>query len=141
MIIMPRFKIVIKDEELPFERNVDKYVEFLCNVLGLSTGRDTDDTTCKVFKKIVIHSSREGVTTTKEICEEINMSRGAVVNQINKMIEAGMLRKEGNYYVLRRRNLIRTMWEIREDILRMFEKIEEIAEELDEEIGLPKERR
>ncbi|HDN82037.1 MAG: replication/maintenance protein RepL [Methanomicrobia archaeon] len=138
---MVRFKVTIKDEEPPFERDVDKYIKFLCDVLGLSTGRDTDNTTCKVFKKIVVHSSRRGVTTTKDICEEINMSRGSVVNQINKMIEAGMLRKEGNYYVLRRKNLIRTIWEIREDILRMFEKIEEIAEELDEEIGLPKEKR
>jgi len=138
---MVRFKVTIRDEELPFERDTDKYIKFLCNVLGLSTGRDRDNTTCKVFKKIVISSSEKGVTTTKEICEEINMSRGAVVNQINKMMEAGMIRKEGNYYVLRRRNLIRTILEMREDVLRMFERIEEIAEELDEEIGLPKEKR
>ncbi|HHF09565.1 MAG TPA: hypothetical protein ENL32_00535 [Methanomicrobia archaeon] len=138
---MVRFKVTIKDEEPPFERDIDKYIKFLCSVLGLSTGRDTEDTSCKVFKRIVIHTSKKGATTTKELCEEINMSRGAIVNQINKMMEAGMLRKEGNYYILRRKNLIRTISEIKEDILRMFEKIEEIAEELDEEIGLPKEKR
>ncbi len=138
---MPRFKIVIKDEELPFERDVDKYIKFLCKVLGLTTGRDTQETSCKVLKKIIVYSSNKGVTCTKEICEDIGMSRGAVVNQINKMIKAGILRKEGNYYVLRRKNLLRTILEIRRDTLRMFERIEEIAKELDEEMGLPKEKR
>jgi predicted transcriptional regulator len=138
---MARFKIVIKDEELPFERDVDKYIKFLCNVMGISTKRDKDDTSCKVLKRIVVRSRRNGVITTKEICDEIEMSRGAVVNQINKMIKAGMLRKEGNYYVLRRKNLFRTILEIREDTLRLFNRIEEIAKKLDEEIGLPREKR
>ncbi|MEA1993964.1 MAG: hypothetical protein U9N35_06185 [Euryarchaeota archaeon] len=138
---MARFKIVIKDEEPPFERDADKYIKFLCDALGITTGRDRKGTSCRVFKRVVKHSSEKGVTTTKEICEDIDMSRGAVVNQINKMIKAGMIRKEGSYYVLRRKNLIRTILEMRRDTLRMFERVEKIAKELDEEMGLPKEKR
>ena len=138
---MARFKIIIKDEELPFERDVDKYIKFLCNAMGISTRRDSEDTSCKVFKRIVVHSRRNGVITTKDICDEIKMSRGAVVNQINKMIKSGILRKEGNYYVLRRKNLFRTISEIREDTLRLFNRMEKIAKKLDEEVGLPREKR
>lgn len=141
MITMVRFKIVIKDKEPPFKRDVDEYIKFLCDALGISTGRDRKGTSFRVFKWVIKHSSEKGVTTTREICEDIGMSRGAVVNQINKMIKVGMLRKEGNCYVLRRKNLIRTILEMRRDTLRMFERVEKIAKKLDEEMGLPREKR
>jgi len=134
-------RIVIRDLDAPFEDSPVEYMEWVCEPLGIVTGRDVNRTAITLFRAIVEKSDyRCGISST-ELAEELSMSRGAVINQLNKLIECGLIRKSGRNYTLRGGNLTRTMMEIRGDFDRLFERLEKAATYMDNCFGFPRENK
>ena len=120
-------RIVVRDLDAPFEDSPLEYIGWVCESLGIVTGRDVNKTAITVLRLIVEKSDyRYGISST-ELADEPSMSRGAVINQLNKLIECGLIRRSGRNYTLRGGNLIRTMMEIRGDFDRLFERLEKAA--------------
>jgi predicted transcriptional regulator len=69
------------------------------------------------------------------------MSRGAVIHQLNRLAEAGLIRKDGRKYYLREGSVYRTIKEVERDVQRMFEDLEQMALEIDEELGFKRRER
>lgn len=134
-------RIVVRDLDAPFEDSPVEYMEWVCESLGIVTGRDVNRTATTLFRIIVEKSDyRCGISST-ELAEELSMSRGAVINQLNKLIECGLIRKSGRNYTLRGGNLTRTMMEIRGDFDRLFERLEKAATYMDNCFGFPRENK
>jgi len=134
-------RIVVRDLDAPFEDSPVEYMEWVCESLGIVTGRDVNKTAITLFRVIVEKSDyRCGISST-ELAEELSMSRGAVINQLNKLIECGLIRKSGRNYTLRGGNLTRTMMEIRGDFDRLFERLEKAANYMDNCFGFPRENK
>ncbi len=132
-------RIVVRDLDAPFDDSPVEYIEWVCESLGIVTGRDVNKTAITLFRVIVEKSDyRYGISST-DLAEELSMSRGAVINQLNKLIECGLIRKSGRNYTLRGGNLTRTMMEIREDFDRLFERLEKAATYMDNCFGFPRE--
>jgi len=132
-------RIVVRDLDAPFDDSPIEYIEWVCESLGIVTGRDVNKTAITLFRVIVEKSDyRYGISST-DLAEELSMSRGAVINQLNKLIECGLIRKSGRNYTLRGGNLTRTMMEIREDFDRLFERLEKAATYMDNCFGFPRE--
>ena len=132
-------RIVVRDLDAPFDDSPVDYMEWVCESLGIVSGRDVNRTAITVFRVIVEKSdNRYGISST-DLADELSMSRGAVINQLNKLIECGLIRKNGRNYALRGGNLTRTMMEIREDFDRLFERLEKAAIYMDNCFGFPRE--
>ena len=132
-------RIVVRDLDAPFDDSPIEYIEWVCESLGIVTGRDVNKTAITLFRVIVEKSDyRYGISST-DLAEELSMSRGAVINQLNKLIECGLIRKSGRNYTLRGGNLTRTMREIRGDFDRLFERLEKAATYMDNCFGFPRE--
>lgn len=134
-------RIVVRDLDAPFDDSPVDYMEWVCESLGIVNGRDVNRTAITVFRVIIEKSdNRYGISST-DLAEELSMSRGAVINQLNKLIECGLIRKNGRNYTLRGGNLTRTMMEIREDFDRLFERLEKAATYMDNCFGFPGENK
>jgi len=131
-------RIVVRDLDAPFDDSPVEYIEWVCESLGIVSGRDVNRTAITIFRVIVEKSDYGNGISSTDIAEELSMSRGAVINQLNKLIEFGLIRKKGRNYTLRGGNLTRTMMEIRGDFDRLFERLEKAANYMDTYFGFPR---
>ncbi len=66
----------------------------------------------------------------------LKISRGSAINHINNLLRAGLISKEGRYYLPRSRSMFRTIKEVEEDMLRIFREMERTAREIDKAFGI-----
>lgn len=129
-----RLRITINGREKPFNRKKAEELEWLCSSFGFC--QDTQQKTASdVFKKLAEHAAKGEPLSSTELSGEVGMSRGAVIHQLNRLAAAGLIRKEGRRYMLRESGIHRTIKELQRDVDRIFEDLEEIALELDEQMG------
>ena len=62
------------------------------------------------------------------------------MNQVKKLIAAGIVVQDGLEYRLRSPNLFRTLREMKKDLNRILEDIEDVAKEIDARLGLKRRR-
>jgi len=124
-----RFSVRISYIERPYSDDFERYVGWLCDSLGLCTHD------CDSAREILIQiiKSKKGISST-ELSRILNKSRGAVINQLNKLMESGLIVKNGRFYRLRASTVERTLEELYEDIERTFTKFMKIAELIDEQL-------
>ncbi|MEM0359845.1 MAG: ArsR family transcriptional regulator [Candidatus Diapherotrites archaeon] len=130
------FRITIRKIEPPFSHNPDEEFAFLCRSLGFFEEIDKEKTASAIFRHIVKNYDKGKKLTSTDLAKMVKMSRGSVINHLNNLITAGLVLKEGRYYVPRSRSVYRTIQEIEEDIDRIFRRMQETAKRIDREFGL-----
>ena len=131
------FRLQIRCIEKPFEGNIDTDICWICRSLGFYEDKDKDKTASQVFRKLLECARTGEKVSSNDIAIEIRMSRGAVVNHLNRLMQAGLVTRSGTKYGLRGGSLYRTIKEAERDTLRIFEDLKETAIELDERTGFP----
>lgn len=130
-------RITIKKLEKPFEKDIEKDMDWLCSCLGFC--KETQQKIApQLFKKIVEHISKGEKPTSTQLSTEVGMSRGAVIHQLNRLIAAGLIRKDGRGYCLRGGSIYRTIKEVEHDMQWIFEDLEQMALDIDEQLGFKK---
>jgi len=130
------FRITIKRVEPPFGSSVEEEFNFICKSLGFFEEIDKDKTASAIFKLIVKNYDAGRMLSSTELSQIVDMSRGAVINHLNNLITAGLIVKEGRFYIPRSRSVFRTIQEIEDDIERVFHRMEERAKKIDRRFGL-----
>jgi|GEM_PF-123448 len=135
LLIKMMRSIVIQDKQPPTKKDINKDLRWMCRSLGFVSGRDTQETSIKLFKKIIKELSQNRVVRTAELEKETGISRGAINHHIRSYINAGFLVREKNRIKMRSSSVKKTMEEIQRDADRIFENLKSIAEEIDKELG------
>lgn len=131
-------QLLIRNLEKPLEKNLESDIDWICSSFGFYEDIDREKTASKIFKELINSMvERNGLTSTS-LGEDSNVTRGAALNHLKKMISAGLVIRKGNRYVLRSSSMTRTMREVRRDIDRVFEDLMDIASEIDEMMGIQK---
>lgn len=133
-------EILIRTIKQPKGESMENDLEWFCESLGFLGTRDKNKTAVRVFKA-VIEQTEKGSTTIDQVSQKVNMSRTAVVNHLTKMIESGVISREGGKIELRSSSLQKMIDEIKLDVSRTLDSIREIAEAIDEELELPVRRK
>lgn len=129
-------RYVIKNIKHPIKEDVNRDIEWICNCLGFGGSKDKERTASKVFKLLLDAAKDANGLTSEEIAESVKPTRGAVVHHLNKFMKAGLVIKANSKYELRMGSLKKTVEEINIDIQRVLTNISEIAESVDNKIGL-----
>ncbi|MFH1055217.1 MAG: ArsR family transcriptional regulator [Candidatus Altiarchaeota archaeon] len=124
-----RIRIIKKKKSQ--EKTLENDLEWFCSSLGLCEQIDKDRTAQAIFKSLLESTYNGEGMRSDDISERVGKSRGAVVNHLNKLISSGLVVRHGTRYELREENLHNTMAEMRRDMDRIFEDMEEIAQEID----------
>ena len=134
-------KIIIRDLEKPHEKNIEQDIEWICECFGFYERIDRDKTASLIFKKLLETRINGGGLSSTILGEETSVTRAAALNHLKRMMCTGLIIKEGNEYQIRCSSLFLTINEMHRDVDRMFEDIEQIAKDIDENVGIKYRRR
>lgn len=131
-------KITIIKLRKPAEKEVNRDLQWFSESLGLFGERDKEKSCFRVFLELIKASRRGKAISSDEVALRSNLSRATVIHHIHKLQESGLVMPYKNKYILRVDNLESLVLELKKDLIRTFEDIQDIAKELDEELGLIK---
>tara|TARA_Y100000310_G_scaffold326243_1_gene390872 strand:- start:493 stop:900 length:408 start_codon:yes stop_codon:yes gene_type:complete len=131
-----RQRITIATIKRPAEKTLNRELLWLGTSLGLFSLRDKDKSCYRVFIELLRSAKKGQPLTSDELAEKLDLTRGTIIHHINRLIEAGIVIHEGTRYLLRVDNLSTLISEMEKDFKRVFEDLKEIAEDIDEKLGL-----
>jgi len=134
-------KITIIKMNKPEKKDLNKDLQWFSDSLGLFTERDKERSCFRIFIELIKGTRRGNIYTSDELAYKTNLSRGTVVFHLNKLIESGLVAYEQGRYILRVNNLEDLIKEVKKDMNRVFEELQFMAEELDDELGLVKRKK
>lgn len=117
------------------QENVNQELQWIGNTLGLFNLRDKDSSCFRVFITLVKKSKRNEAITSDDIAERLELSRGTVVHHLTKLMEAGLVVREHQGYLLRQNSLQKVIQDVHRDIENAFSELNEVAKEIDERLG------
>ncbi|MFH0862536.1 MAG: ArsR family transcriptional regulator [Candidatus Altiarchaeota archaeon] len=128
-------RIRIIRHKKPADHELEQDLDWLCSSLGFCEDIDKDRTAAAIFRSL-LESTYEGrPLRSDDIAERVGKSRGAVVNHLNKLMSSGLVVRHGTRYELREQSLQNTLLEMRRDMERMMQDMQQMAEEIDKEFA------
>lgn len=120
----------------PITSDVNRELQWLGTSLGLFSLRDKDRSCFRVFIEL-LKSAKQGIPlSSDELAERLSLTRGTVIHHINNLMSAGIVIHEYNKYTLRVDKLQDLIEELRRDLMRTLDNLEEVATELDKALNL-----
>ena len=130
-------QILLVKLEKPREKKLDQDIHWLCNSFGLSSGRDTENLATKIVIDLLEQmSDNEEKVSSEKIAESLEVTPSRVNHHVRNLINSGLLYRERRKLYLRGGSLKAAVQEMRKDSERIFNELEEIAEEIDRQVGL-----
>jgi predicted transcriptional regulator len=117
-------------------RTVNEELQWLGNSLGLFSERDKDKSCFRLFIELLRAAKAHQPISSDVLSCKVKLSRGTTVHHLHKLMESGIVVKEGNRYILRVENLEILMDELNKDVERMFHDFKKVAKEIDKFLGL-----
>ena len=115
--------------------NINEELQWLGNSLGLFNLRDKDSSCFRVFITLVRKAKRNEPLSSDTIAERLDLTRGTVVHHLNRLIDAGLVVREKEGYLLRENSLHNIVRDIHRDLENFFEELERAAQDIDERLG------
>jgi predicted transcriptional regulator len=131
---MPQ-QIILNNMNKPTEGNLYGDITWVGESFGLNFGRDTGSIAMQLFKEILTNKQRP-IISSNLLAEELNVAIGVVNYHLRNLIDSGLFCREKRLIVLRGGSLKAAVQETRKDTNRIFDKIELIAGEIDEALGI-----
>src|SRR3989338_8775206 len=114
--------------------NINQELQWLGNSLGLFNLRDRDSSCFMVFITLIRKAKRNQPLSSDEIAEVLGLTRGTVVHHLTKLMDAGIVTKEGRRYILRERDLQQVIGDIKTDLVFIFSELNQVAKDIDEKL-------
>lgn len=129
-------KITIIRYRKPPSQNVNQELQYFGNALGLFSLRDKERSCFRLFITLLKGAKVRHAFTSDELALQLGLSRGTVVHHLNKLMEAGIVTHHQNRYILRVETLSQLVEEIRKDMQRSLDDLQDVAKEIDSALGL-----
>lgn len=134
---MIRFqRITIIKSRAPEKENLNYELQWFGNSLGLFNVRDKDKSCFRMFITLLKAVKKDEVLSSDELADRLNLSRGTIVFHLNKMMDSGIVITKNKKYMLRVENLKELIDEMERDMKKACSNLREIAEDIDERLGL-----
>ncbi|TGC08314.1 MarR family transcriptional regulator [Methanolobus halotolerans] len=130
-------QILLVKLEKPRDKELEQDIHWLCNSFGLSSGRDTENLATKIVMDLLHQmSADEEKVSPEKIAESLEITHSRVNHHVRNLINSGLIYRERRRLCLRGGSLKAAVQEMRKDSERIFNELEEIAEEIDKQMGL-----
>lgn len=131
-----RHKIIIQDIDKPRSNRVKDDVRWICNSLGLSSGRDLDDISFKVMFNLLDMFSGDSLISTEEISRLTKIEPHTVNHHVRGLMGTGIIFREKRKIALRGGSLTSAIEEIKRDSEVMFSRLLEVSKKIDKKFEL-----
>jgi len=103
--------------------------------LGLFNLRDRNSSCFRIFITLIKKAKKNEAISSDYIAEKLTLSRGTVVHHLTKLMEAGIVVREREGYVLRESSLQSLVRDLRQDVETMLSELRDVAQKIDEQLG------
>jgi predicted transcriptional regulator len=129
-------RITIIKTKRPDNENVNEELQYLGYSLGLFSERDKDKSCFRIFIVLLKSLKTHGKVTSDDIAARTNLSRATVIHHLNRLMQAGIVVSEKNYYMLAVDNLKELVELARGNINKTFDNLKMVAKNLDQKLEL-----
>jgi len=129
-------RITIIRSSRPEKSDINKELQWFGGTLGLFSLRDKDKSCFRIFIILLQGLKQDKKLTSNEIALRTGLTRGTVVHHLNKLMSSGIVVSEHNKYSLRMDNLEKIVEHIKRDADEAWERLREVARDIDEKLGL-----
>ena len=141
MMIHEFRKVTIVRLRKPTQKDLNQDLQWFSSSLGLFSERDKEKSCFRIFVELIKAARRNQPLNSDQIALRTHLSRATIIHHLNKLIETGLVIPHEGSYILRVDNLETLVEEVKRDVLRSFEDLQAMAEELDDQLGLIKRSR
>ena len=131
-----RKRIIIQDIDLPKKRHVKNDVHWICNSLGLISGRDIENTCFKIMREMLGFFSEESLVSTETISKSLKIECPRINHHIRGLMESGIIYREKRKIALRGGSLSSAIEEMKRESNQMFDRLLEISKKIDKRFDL-----
>lgn len=129
-------KIIIRSIDKPRETKIKDEVKWICNSLGLMSGRDVNDISFKIMYELLELFSEENLISTEEVANSLKIESPRVNHHIRSLMDSGIIFREKRKIALRGGSLSAAIEEMRRDSNQMFNRLLEVSKKVDEAFEL-----
>jgi len=129
-------RITIIRSTRPEREDINKELQWFGGTLGLFNLRDKDKSCFRVFIALVQGLKEGKKLSSDELAARTRLTRGTVVHHLNKLMSSGIVIQERSKYSLRMDSLKSMVEHIRRDADEAWDKLMEVAKDIDEKLGL-----
>jgi len=129
-------QLTIRNLEKPREKYLEQDIEWLCESLGLNTGRDLEQLSPRIMYTFLRRFSVERAVPSEELAEDLLVTAGRINHHVRNLMDSGLVYRERKLIVLRGGSLTAAMEELKADTNRIFERLLLIAKDVDGQLGL-----
>jgi len=129
-------KITIVRIQRHKDDTLNEQLQWFGQALGLFNARDREGSCFRVFIELLKAAKYRQPMSSDDIAFRLDLSRGTVVHHINKLMESGLVITHGRGYMLRVNSLDMLVDEIKNDVDRTLTTLKDVAQRLDEHLGL-----
>jgi predicted HTH transcriptional regulator len=127
--------ITLTQVERPYSEDLEESIDWLLRTLGIA------ESMIDKYRELLLEIMQEGdrISAT-ELAGRRGDPRTSIAYHVSKLVDMGLLTREGRGYRLRASTLLRTVEEMERDVFRIFVDMKMVARAIDEALGLPKGR-
>lgn len=130
-------RLILQYLPRPVRRELKDETYWLCDTLGLSSGRDIEDLSIQIVLRLLEESSKRDGIATEQLASLLGITPGRVNHHLRNLTRSGVIYRERKLVHLRGRSLRDSVLELRKDADRIFDELEKVATDIDEMMGLP----
>jgi predicted transcriptional regulator len=129
-------RLILQHLPRPVRKDLKEEAYWLCDTLGLSSGRDLEDLAIQIVLRLLEESSRREGIATEQLAGLLGISSGRVNHHLRNLTRSGVVYRERKRIHLRGRSMRESVLELRRDADRIFDELEKVAAEIDSMTGL-----
>ncbi len=129
-------RITIVNVRRPSQLSVNDELQWFGSSLGLFGERDKDKSCYRIFLELIKAIKATDGLSSDELSDRLGLTRATVIHHLNALMERGIVRHEGNKYVMRGDSLSLLVDDLQRDMQRTMEEMKQAAEELDKMLRL-----
>ncbi len=129
-------RITIVNVRRPKEVSVNDELQWFGHTLGLFGERDRDKSCFRIFIELIKAIKATGGLSSDELADKLGLTRATVIHHLNTLMERGIVKHEGNRYIMRDDKLSLLVDDLQRDMERAVSEMRQAAKELDKMLRL-----
>jgi predicted transcriptional regulator len=129
-------EIILRNIEKPRIKSLEEDLLWFCDSFGFSSGRDIENTATKIISSLLDKLSNEEEISSEALAGDLDIKISRVNHHLRNLNDSGLLYRKKRLIYLRGGSLKAAVREMRKDSERIFDELENAAEEIDFIIGI-----
>ena len=129
-------EIILRNIEKPHIKSLEENLIWFCDSFGFSSGRDTENTATKIISRLLDKLSNDDGISSETLAGDLEIKVSRVNHHLRNLNDSGLLYRKKRLIHLRGGSLKAAVQEMRKDSERIFDELENAAEEIDSIIGI-----